>query len=137
MSSPATGFFKRGIAEAFRGNVDVDTDTFYWQALTSGYVPDFAAHDYLDDVDVAYRVGSPVAVTLTMSDDAELGSDSPEVTDPADGDELSRGVIYKSGASDAARLLILCYGAFREAPKTSTGAAATFNLPAVLARFGD
>jgi len=127
--------YLRGLAEALRGNVDVDVDTFYWQAVTSDYVADASAHDYLDDVPAGQRVGSPVAVTLTVSDSAEIGSDSPEVTDPTAGDELYQGVVYKSGASDDARLLILCFATFREAPLPSNGAAATFNLPAVLARF--
>lgn len=131
-----TVFYKRAIAEAFRKTIDIDADTFYWQALTDDYVADGAAHDYLDDIDVAYRIGSPVAVTLTMSNDAQLGSNSPDVTDPADGDEIFQGVIYRAEASDATRLLILNYAAFREAPKISTGATMRFNLPAVLASFG-
>lgn len=131
-----TVVFKRAIAEAHRGNLNLVNDDIRVLALTSGYVADAAAHDYLDDVDPAYRIGTAVAVTMTVSDDAEVGSDSPTVTDPADGDEISQVLFYRHNASETAALLICCYAAFREAPKTSTGAAMTFNLPAVLFRFG-
>lgn len=134
--SARTVVFKRAIAEAFRGNLDVVNDDMRAVALTADYVADDAAHDFLDDVSAAYRIGTPVAVTMTVSDDAEVGSDSPEITDPADGDEVFQLLVYRHNASEASALLLCCYAAFREAPKVSNGAAMTLNLPAVLFRFG-
>lgn len=128
--------YLRAIAEAHRGNLDLVNDDIRALALTAGYVADAAAHDFLDDVPVAHRIGTAVAVNATVSDDGEIGFDSPEVTDPDDGDEISQVLFYRHDASEAAALLICCYAAFREAPKVSTGAPMTFNMPAIVYRFG-
>lgn len=46
----ASGIFLSALEYEARGGIDYDTDTFYVMLATSGYSPDYDAHDFRNDI---------------------------------------------------------------------------------------
>jgi len=67
----ASGIYGAALNNIVRGNVDLDTDTFYVMLTTSGYTEDFDTHDFRNDVTnevsgTGYAAGGQ-AVTVTVN----------------------------------------------------------------------
>jgi hypothetical protein len=68
----ASGVYPSAFNDAFKGNIDYDTDTFYAMLLTNAYTPDFDAHIKRSSLTASEASGTGyssggVSVTVTVS----------------------------------------------------------------------
>jgi hypothetical protein len=110
----SSGAYQRGLKAALIGNVDFDTDTFYYMLVTSSYTPDFDLHDFRDDVTnevvgTAYVAGGAATVVTVTQDTVNNRIDVSfgDVTWAASTITARGHVIYKhrGGASSADEII--------------------------------
>lgn len=84
--------------------ISLTADTIKVVGLTSGYSYN-SAHDNLDDISGAYRVGTPEALTNKTYSAGVFNADDATVENSSSS-TVTQIVVYKEGASDAASPLI-------------------------------
>lgn len=129
-------WYGNGLLNVFKGNIDLDTDTFYILLTTSSYTPDQDLHDFRNDVTnevvgTGYTAGgTPLTITGVTYDSAsnEVRVAGTSPTWPTSTITARTAVLYKrrGGASSADELVGYCTEA---ADITSTADTFTVTLP--------
>lgn len=123
----ASGVFQRAIVNAFKGLIDVDTDTYKVMLVTSAYAPDFDTDEFRSDVTnevvgTGYTAGGE-ASAITVTDDA--ANDRVDY-DWADVDWLvatitARGAVIYKDTGNAATDILMAYVDFGSDKATIAG----------------
>lgn len=120
MASGIYGIFARSILDnTTNGRIDFDTDTIKIALLTSSYTPNFATHDFFDDVSAAevsgtgYTAGgatlASAAVTLDTSGTPFALFDAADASWTTSTITARYAVIYKSTGTASTSPLALLY----------------------------
>lgn len=129
-------FYGNGLLNVFKGNIDLDTDTFKIMLTTNAYTPNQDTHDFRDDVTnevigTGYTAGGTTLSGVSVTYDAasnEVRISWTDPTWPTATITARTAVIYKSrgGAASADELLAYCTEA---SDISSSGATFTVDLP--------
>jgi len=109
----ASGVYQKAIVNAFKGLIDVDTDTYKVMLVTNLYAPDFDTDEFRADVDnevvgAGYTAGgeeSAITVTDNTADN-RVDYDWADVDWPASTITARGAVIYKDTGNAATDILI-------------------------------
>lgn len=101
------------------GSVNLATDTIKVALVNQYYSPDFALHDFYNDVS-SFIVGTPVAITSPTVAGGVFDGDDVTFTAPSSGVVVQGIVVYKDAGTDSTSPLIF-YGTVQGFPFTTNG----------------
>lgn len=121
----ANGLYKKGIEAILNGSINLESDTIKAVLIDAAdYTVNLTTHDFLDDVPVAARVGTPQTLVNKTFTNGTFDADDvvfPSVT----GDSSEAILLYKDTGSDATSRLLGYFDTATGLPVTPVGASIT------------
>lgn len=123
----ANALYTKGKEAILNDTINLSTDTIKCVLLDSAdYTPNLSAHDFLDDVPAAARVGTPQ--TLGSKTFTNGVFDADDVTFPSvSGDQSEYILIYEDAGSEATSRLLALFDTAGNLPVTPQGNNITIN----------
>lgn len=123
----ANALYTKGKEAILNDTINLSTDTIKCVLLDSAdYTPNLSAHDFLDDVPAAARVGTPQTLGLKTFTNGVFDAD--DVTFPSvSGDQSEYILIYEDAGSEATSRLLALFDTAGNLPVTPQGNNITIN----------
>jgi hypothetical protein len=100
----ANALYDSGREGFLDGSIDWDTDDIRVAALSSGYTPDLATHNMVDDLGANIVARSDALTGKTVT--GGIADAADKTLSAVSGSQITRLALYKYNASDAAARLI-------------------------------